>query len=127
MPYPGNIEKGLKWKGLADLQPDDRFAAFSTPEYGIRAICRLLRTYEKKYQIDTINGIVHRYAPPSENPSFAYASNVSKWSGFGLHDKLKLSDPAVLAALAKAICRQENGIVPWDDAKFLAGAELAFT
>jgi len=124
---PGNIEKGLNWKGLADIQPDARFAAFTSPEYGIRAICRLLMTYNKKYSIKTITGIVNRYAPPHENPTAAYAKNISTWTGFGLKETLDLKDKTTLAKLAAAITRQENGIVPWDDTTYLKGAELALS
>lgn len=124
---PGNIEKGLNWKGLADIQPDDRFAAFISPEYGIRAICRLLMTYNKKYGIDTIAEIVNRYAPPNENPTAAYAKNLATWTGFGQKETLDLKDADTLANLAAAITRQENGVVPWDAKTYLKGAELALS
>lgn len=124
---PGNIEKGLKWKGLADIQPDKRFAAFSSPEYGIRAICKLLRTYNKKYRIKTLHGIVNRYAPPVENPTAHYVKNLSKWTGFGARETLDFNDVDTLAQIAKGITRQENGIVPWDDETFIEGAKLAFS
>ena len=122
---PGNIEKGLNWKGLADIQPDERFAAFISPEYGIRAICKLLMTYNKKYRIKTITGIVSRYAPSHENPTDAYIKNLSLWTGYGAKESLDLTDVIVLAKLAKAITRQENGMVPWDDETYLEGAKLA--
>lgn len=122
---PGNIEKGLNWKGLADIQPDKRFAAFISPEYGIRAICKLLRTYNKKYKIKTITGIINRYAPSHENPTDAYIKNIALWTGFKPKETLDLSDVDVLAQLAKAITRQENGMVPWDDSTYIKGASLA--
>jgi hypothetical protein len=122
---PGNIEKGLKWQGLADIQPDERFCAFISPEYGIRAICKLLLTYSKKYRIKTLTGIVNRYAPPHENPTAAYVKNLSEWTGFGEKEVLDLTDQYVLAQIAKGITRQENGVVPWNDKTFLDGAKLA--
>ena len=123
---PGNIEKGLNWKGLADVQADSRFATFESPEYGIRAIAKLLRTYNKKYGIDTIKDIITRWAPTHENPTASYISNVAKWTGFSATEHLNMQDPMILARIAKAICRQENGIVPWDDETFIKGAKLAF-
>lgn len=123
---PGNIEKGLNWKGLSDIQPDERFCSFISPEYGIRAICKLLLTYNRKYKIKTITGIVNRYAPPHENPTSSYINNLSAWTGFGVKEVLDLSDRGVLAKLAKGITRQENGVVPWEAHTFLKGAELAF-
>jgi len=122
---PGNIEKGLNWQGLADIQPDERFCAFVSPEFGIRAICKLLRTYNTKYKLKTITGIINRYAPPNENPTAAYIKNVSTWTGFGAKEALDFDNVVTLAKLAKAITRQENGYAPWDDEVFLEGAKLA--
>lgn len=122
---PGNIEKGLNWKGLADIQPDERFAAFVSPEYGIRAICKVLQTYNTKYKIKTITGIVNRYAPPHENPTARYAKNVSDWTGFGLKEPLDFTSQVTLAKLAKAITRQEQGVIPWEDEVFFEGAGLS--
>lgn len=121
---PGNIEKGLNWLGLADVQPDPRFCAFISPEYGIRAIVKILQTYSKKHGLWTIAEIINRWAPPSENKTDKYASNVSIWTGFPVNKVLDLNDRSTLLKLTKAITRQENGIVPWDDSVYLAGINL---
>lgn len=122
---PGNIEKGLPWKGLAEVQQDDRFATFSTPEYGIRAMCKVLLTYNTNYGDSCISRIITRYAPPSENPTAEYIKNVSEWTGFNADDDLDFTDPVTLAKLAEAITRQENAMIPWPDETYLAGAKLA--
>ena len=60
---PGNLEKGDPWQGLADDQSaDPRFAVFEAPEWGIRAIARLLITYRDKHGVNTVNGVVNRWA-----------------------------------------------------------------
>lgn len=124
---PGNIEHGEDWQGLADVQPDKRFCAFVTPEYGIRALCKILQSYNKKYKITTIDGIINRWAPSHENPTDAYCANVSKWSGYGRTEKLDFKSRDMYARIAKAITRQENGICPYLDATVYAGVDLALT
>lgn len=122
---PGNIEKGLNWSGLADVQNDSRFCTFTTPEYGIRAICKILGNYQTKHKISTIRGIINRWAPPSENKTDKYAENVSEWSGFGIEDILDLKDRGTLLELTKAISQQECGVVPWSDEVYSKGVNLA--
>ena len=71
---PGNIEKSKnnKWQGMAESQPDKRFITFTSPEWGIRAIARILINYKDKYDLDTVKKIISRWAPPSENNTGAY-------------------------------------------------------
>jgi len=47
---PGNIRhaRGVIWQGQAEGQPDSDFVAFKAPEWGIRAMCRVLITYQDK-------------------------------------------------------------------------------
>ena len=122
---PGNIERGEKWLGLSADQPDARFCKFDAPEYGIRAICKIIRNYGKKYGINTVQGIINRWAPPSENPTGAYVQNVAKWAGVPADAPLDLSAPDVLAGLAKGITRQENGVQPYPDQVVEAGVKMA--
>lgn len=121
---PGNIEKGEKWQGLADLQAHPRFCTFVSPEYGIRAIVRILQAYNKKHRISTIDGIIKRWAPPNENPTDAYQKNVSTWSGIGRRDKIDFTSVDQLAKIVKGIIRQENGIQPYLDETVIAGVTL---
>ena len=51
---PGNIRHGEKWEGLSDKQTDSSFCIFVSPEYGIRALAKVLLTYYKKYQLNTV-------------------------------------------------------------------------
>ena len=103
---PGNIEKGIKWGGATG--DDGRFIIFDSPEMGIRAIGRILRTYSRKYGINTVSGIVSRWAPPNENDTENYIKNVSTWTGFAPDKKLNVQDPGTMFKLINAIIRQEN-------------------
>ena len=85
---PGNIEKGPDWLGLAkDQRSDNRFAVFEAPQFGIRALCKVLLTYHRKRKaadgsaIDTVKEVIDRWAPPTENNSDAYASMVRQAVG----------------------------------------------
>ncbi|MGL5156229.1 MAG: hypothetical protein ACRC9G_08020, partial [Aeromonas veronii] len=78
---PGNIEWGSPWQGLAKPEdyPADRFAAFISPVWGIRAIAITLITYQDKRKandgsrIDSVREVVERWAPSFENNTQAYA------------------------------------------------------
>src|SRR3546814_17442973 len=78
---PGNIEHGAPWEGLDPRNRDPRFCGFVSPEYGIRAIVRVLITYYDKRRardgsrIDTVREIVERWAPAGENNTEAYAKH----------------------------------------------------
>lgn len=59
---PLNVKcKGFTWKGQVDT---DQFghAVFSSWEYGVRAASYVLKNYSKKHKIDTVEGIVKRFA-----------------------------------------------------------------
>ena len=46
---PGCIElDGTKWRGMADVQADPTFVTFKAPEWGLRAIALILKSYEKR-------------------------------------------------------------------------------
>lgn len=112
---PGNLDKGsAKWQGLAppDQQTDPRFAIFTDPTWGIRAIARTLITYQDKYDILTIRAIIARWAPPSENNTQAYVDAVCASSGFGADSLLNLHTYEHLCPIVEAIIRHENGKGP---------------
>lgn len=128
---PGNIEKGDPWQGLADDQSvDPRFCAFKSPEWGIRAIARILITYQDRHGLKTIKDMIGRWAPPHENPTLSYAYFVAERAGCGVNAPVKVTDYNVCRALIEGIIRFENGPPPaggeWYDAATInRGLELA--
>jgi len=123
---PGNIEKSRdRWKGLAANQPDSRFFTFTEAKWGIRAMARILQNYQAKYGLDTIQGIIDRWAPPVENNTSAYVSAVARDTGLGKDQKLDLRRHDHLFPLVKAIIAHENGYAPYSDAQINEGLELA--
>ena len=120
---PGNIEWGDPWQGLADPKdfPPDRFAAYVSAVYGIRALARTLITYFDKRKandgskIDSLQEIVERWAPAADNNDVdAYARQLAKLlPGIGPKDEtLNLHDPVQLRAVVEGIILHENGRGP---------------
>lgn len=119
---PGNIEKGQPWYGLAPEQPDSRFATFTKPEYGIRALGKLLLNYERLYNINTVAGIINRWAPGHENPTDAYVQFVARAAG--VQPSARISVREKLPQLVRAIIQFENGIQPYPDEVINAGLAM---
>jgi hypothetical protein len=107
---PGNIRHSHdKWHGEARLQDNKKFVRFLTPQAGIRAMMKILITYEDVYRITTISSIIMRWAPPAENNTQAYIDDVSIRMGFPPNMMLNIHDPDTLISLSQAIVMHENG------------------
>ncbi|HAV1601599.1 TPA: hypothetical protein JG832_002490 [Enterobacter hormaechei subsp. xiangfangensis] len=86
-----------------------RFAAFATPEEGIRAAGNQLLLNQKRGGLQTVSQIIAKWAPPTENRTQAYIANVAKTLGVTPDTKVDASDPAVTSTLISAIANYENG------------------
>lgn len=122
---PGNIRLGVAWQGMADVQNDKDFITFKSSEYGIRAMARVLMTYANKYSIDTVRGVIKRYAPPNENDTESYIDDVSTRSGINADEIIDLTDATVLNELIPAIIHHEEGLNPYTDTQIAEGIKLA--
>lgn len=122
---PGNIRRtDVQWEGLAEDQPDGEFFAFESPEYGVRAMARVLRSYQRRHQLETIEQIVNRWAPPSENDTASYVQHVSQRLGIPPDSPLDLEDDHLLARLIQVMLRHENGGNFIDDETIQNGISL---
>lgn len=115
---PGNIRHGSKWQGLSTLQTDKDFCQFISPEYGIRAIYKLLQTYQKKYCLNTIKKIINRYAPPNENNTEGYIIRASKEIGVEVDNPINTQLKNITIPLAVAIVNIELGYQPYSEKVF---------
>ena len=119
---PGNLEKpkDFKWDGQVDALPgipeETRFCRFSSVDHGVRAIFRILKTYREKYSLDTIEGIIHRYAPPSDNDTESYIRavclNVYEMSDYTATKNKKLNY-VDYPFIVESIINHENGFCPF--------------
>ncbi len=123
---PGNIKWGEPWKGLkkGGESIDPVFCVFETPEWGIRALAKILKNYQKIHGLNTPRKIISRYAPPCENQTQAYIQSVAHQLGIYPDSEVDLNDEATLIIFLKAIIRHENGIQPYSTETLIKGIQL---
>ena len=93
------------WKGKTG--DSEGFVQFSSPELGIRAAARTLKSYRKK-GLTTITGIINRFAPGSENNPQAYVHSISQMTGLNPNIPLKSSDyPKLIKAMGMIESRMD--------------------
>ena len=112
---PGNIDRNAtKWQGMsADQSRDKRFVVFEEPVWGLRALAKVLLSYQRKYGLRTPAAIIGRWAPPVENDTGAYALQVAKALGVGVDDQIDLTKAVTLERILPAIVQHENGQQPY--------------
>ena len=104
--YPSN-----EWIGsvYATYGYKDGFEAFSSVFYGVRAAVLIVMNYNRLYGIDTIRGIVARFAPPAENDTESYARFVSMVSGIGIDDPIDFGSVDEISSILYAMHLFESG------------------
>lgn len=127
---PGNIDynKANQWNGQLGLEvgvPSPRFARFDSPENGLRALGKLLQTYQSKHGLKTVKQIISRWAPSTENDTEAYVRSVEKRTGTTPGAEVNMKDPKVLRGFTEAIVIHENGYNPYTDAIYTEGVRRA--
>lgn len=118
---PGNIDLNARngWLGQVGLEPPPlnggkaRFAVFEEHEYGIRALARLLQSYQVNHGIKTIAGIINRWAPPNENITSSYVAFVARMVGVKPDDPVDVMKYAIARPMVEAIIRKELGGCPY--------------
>lgn len=111
---PGNIRfsSATAWKGQTGT--DGAFCIFDSPEFGIRALNRILNSYASR-GVDTVREVIYTWAPPIENDSAAYMNAVAKACG------VSVDQVPQRIKLVKAIIQHENGTQPYTDQQIVSG------
>jgi hypothetical protein len=131
---PGNIDRSPtnKWQGrmpreqMTDAQrAESRFEVFSTPAWGIRALCVLLINYQDKHGLHNVRGFIGRWAPPTENNTDAYVQQVAQAVGVDPEDFINLHEYRRLRPMVEAIIKHENGVQPYSSDVVEEGLRLA--
>lgn len=113
---PLNIRKGSAWRGLALYQTDTAFCVFTSMVWGLRAAHKLLRNYITGYDgrqkpADTLDAIIRRWAPPTENATQRYIDYVAKRVNLHPFARVHFLDRAlmcdIVCAMAFVECGQE--------------------
>lgn len=101
------------------------FARFGSPAAGLAAMARQLSLYGSR-GIDTISGIVNKYAPAGDHNNVpAYIAAVSKSLGIGANEHLNLANKPLLARLMGAMIMHEQGRDPFSHSQLMAAANSA--
>lgn len=104
---PGNIEFNarVQWEGQTGT--DGRFATFTRPEDGLRAVAKVLLNYQRKHGLNTVRELLTRYAPAFENDTGSYIDHVA--ARIGVTPDTSIDVAANLEPLLRAIVAHENG------------------
>ena len=108
---PGNIKRS-KVCFIGEVRPssDTVFKQFESMAYGYRAMFMLLHTYDLKLGLNTIESIINRYAPNSENNTAAYVKRVSELSGVPATSRFSSTNVDIMPHIVAAMSYHENGI-----------------
>ena len=87
---------------------DKSFKTFSSLPYGYRAGFVILGTYLSR-GLNTIEKIITKWAPPTENNTESYIAHVERWSGVTRNKVLTASSGADFILIVAAMSFVENG------------------
>lgn len=104
---PGNLRAAPNATGK-----NGGFSTFNNHHDGISALSRQLQLYGDRGN-NTLSGILHTYAPKTENITQGYIDAVSGATGVNPYERLDLHSPEVLKKLVTTIINHENGYQPY--------------
>ncbi|MBU9261968.1 hypothetical protein KTD13_16555 [Burkholderia multivorans] len=103
-----NAPLGIRNNNPGNLRPGGQFAQYPDMQTGLQALDNNLQAYGKQ-GINTVAGVISKWAPPNENDTNGYIKEVSQRLGISPNQKIDLSNPLVRQSLATAIALRENG------------------
>ena len=110
---PQQATGGVNANNLGNLRPAGQSTGFQQPtsrEQSIQDIDNQLKIYGEKHGINTLRGVISRWAPPNENDTNAYINAVAQRTGLKPDQPINLSDPAVRHIISGPIIIQEKGL-----------------
>jgi len=135
---PGNILRSrTAWQGEKPFAPGDdvEMEVFLTPPAGIRAIVKVLRTYQSEHKLKTVEAMISRWCPPFhtfpdgrkvKQDTAAYVRRVAAEIGVDPAARISITSPEILRPMLKAIIKQENANQqPYSDAVLDEAMRLA--
>lgn len=103
---------GVTDNNVGNMRPPGKsegFQQFGSVEEGLAAIDKQLKIYSERDGLNTVRGIVSKWAPSNENNTEALIKAMSARTGFKSDDKLDMSNPATRMIISSAIAIQEKG------------------
>lgn len=122
---PGNlVASNQEWDG--ELTSDGKFSRFDTPEHGIRALAKNMRTYQNRHDLNTVSQMISKFAPPEDhNDTATYIKAVSGMMGVDPEQHIDTSDAGTLTKLVNSIITVENGSNPYTSQQISDGVLAA--
>ncbi len=106
---PGNLKAAPNSTGKRG-----KFSTFASDDDGLSAMARQLMLYGDRGN-NTPGGILHTYAPRTENKTQQYIDDVSARTGYSARQRLDLHSPEVLKTLMAAMIQHEQGSQPYTE------------
>ena len=104
---------GVNPYNVGNLRPVGSSTGFQQPssyEEGIKAMDDNLRVYGTKHNINTLRGVISRYAPPQDkNDTEGYINFVAQRTGLKPDQEIDLSNPAVRHVISGPMILMEKG------------------
>ena len=103
----GNLRTNDPFEGKTGV--NKTYDTYETPEKGMRALARVLDTYSSKHGINTIDQLINRYAPASDNTGGSH-ENYKKFLAqrLGVNPNAPIDVKGRRADIMDAIIRFEN-------------------
>lgn len=106
---PGNIRKtSIFWKGEIEGS-DSAFETFKDMPHGYRAMFKQLQTYQKRDGLNTIEEMLHKYAPSFENHTENYIKAVEQRAKVRRNVPIDTTNKDVMVRVVAAMSFVENG------------------
>jgi len=104
---------GVNQYNVGNLRPvgaSTGFQQFSSYEEGIKAMDENLKAYGTKHKINTLRGVISRYAPPQDkNDTEGYINFVAQKTGLKPDQEIDLTNPAVRHVISGPMILMEKG------------------
>ncbi len=128
---PGNLRPNARYKwqgqiGIHRIKGKGTFVKFKNNHYGLRAMARNLKNQWRLHKLNTIEGIIYKYAPKEDdNDPEAYTAFVARRSGYSPTEPLDMEDNKVIVTLMAHMIHMEKGFNEFSTAALLSGAKAA--
>ncbi|HHS9743008.1 TPA: hypothetical protein ACTW90_005492 [Raoultella ornithinolytica] len=118
---PGNLRVAPNATGV-----NRGFVTYDNSNDGLAAMARQLMLYGDRGN-NTLNSMIHTYAPRSENDTQSYINSVSAATGFQPQQRMDLHNPEVLKSVMAAMIQHENGAQPYSEDDIRAAIQTAIS
>jgi hypothetical protein len=104
----GEMPAPLRNNNPGAMMPGGRLAQYPDMQTGLQAMDANLASYGKQ-GVNTLTGVISKWAPPNENNTQAYIQDVAQRLGIKPTQPIDLSNPAVRQLISTGIMLHENG------------------